>query len=86
MTLKYEYLFSSVILLLSALLIEVLLLLYAVDSRYKELQRQVKTSGRYFREFKLSSLESKLSIETRESWRESRLSKFSKFIIRNIVK
>ncbi len=43
-------------------------------------------SGRYFREFKLSSLESKLSIETRESRRESRLSKFSKFSITNIVK
>jgi hypothetical protein len=41
------------------------------------------TSGWYFQKFKLSSLESKLSIETRESWRESRLSKFSKFSIGN---
>jgi hypothetical protein len=43
MTLKYEYLQSSVILLLSAPLIKILLLLYAVDSHYKEPQRQVKT-------------------------------------------
>jgi hypothetical protein len=47
---------------------------------------KVVTSGRYFREFKLSSLESKFSIETRESWREYRLSKFAKFSITNIVK
>ncbi len=50
------------------------------------IERHVLISGRYFREFKLSSLESKPSIETRESRRESRLSKFSKFSIRNIVK
>jgi hypothetical protein len=43
MTLKYKYLFCSVILLFDALLIKILLLLYAVDSRYKEPKSQAKT-------------------------------------------
>jgi hypothetical protein len=47
---------------------------------------KVVISGRYFRESKLSSLESKFSTETRESWRESQPSKFPKYSIRNIVK
>ncbi len=57
-----------------------------VTLSYEIMLNNIFISGRYFRDFKLSSLESKLSIETRESRRESRLSKFSKFSITNIVK